>query len=112
MKTFAVVTNEAVQAIRLFLRGHHPERAACIRIDIQSTGCCDASLGLSLDQVRDLDWVQEVDGLTLVIRPEVSQLTGAIHIACAPEENRAGFVITSEKPLNEWQGFGVCSIRT
>jgi Fe-S cluster assembly iron-binding protein IscA len=45
-----------------------------VRIEIQFTGCCDPSLGLIVDAVRESDLVEEVDGLTFVISPETHQL--------------------------------------
>ena len=47
-----------------------------IRIELGSTGCCDASLGLSVDTGHESDLVAEVDGLTFVISPEAHQLVG------------------------------------
>jgi Fe-S cluster assembly iron-binding protein IscA len=82
-----------------------------IRIEIQSTGCCDPSLGLIVDTVRDSDLVEELDGLTFVISPETHQLVGEVRISCADDAGREGFVLTSSKPLSEWDGFATRSIR-
>ncbi len=83
-----------------------------VRVDLHSTGCCDASLGLCLDEIREADLIQEVDGLTFVISPEVYRLAGEVTIACAADKDKTGFVLTSAKPISEWEGFGVCQIRT
>jgi Fe-S cluster assembly iron-binding protein IscA len=81
-----------------------------IRIEIQSTGCCDPSLGLIVDTVRESDLVEELDGLTFVISPETHQLVGEVRISYTDDAGRKGFVLTSSKPLSEWDGFATRSI--
>ena len=81
-----------------------------IRIEIQSAGCCDPSLGLIVDTVRESDLVQELDGLTFVISPETHQLVGEVRISYIDDAGRKGFVLTSSKPLSEWDGFATRSI--
>lgn len=107
---FMSITPEATQAIKLFLAKDGTTDP--IRIDIQSTGCCDASLGLSVDKVFRSDLIQELDGLEFMISLEIHRLVGTVHIDHISEEDKTGFVLTSSKPLNEWEGFGVCAIRT
>ncbi len=99
----------AGQAIRSFLAEKGLKRP--IRIDLQSSGCCDASLGLSVDTVRESDLIQELDGLTFVVSPETHQLVGEVTISYVEDIGRRGFVLTSTKPVSEWDGFGVSSIR-
>ena len=82
-----------------------------IRIDLVSTGCCDPSLGLSVDTVRESDLVEELDGLTFVISPETYDLVGDITISYRDDAGSEGFVLTSSKPVSEWEGFATCSIR-
>jgi Fe-S cluster assembly iron-binding protein IscA len=110
-KTLPVITLEpdAGQAIKSFLA----EQGSWgpIRIDLNSTGCCDVSLGLSVDTVRAADLVQEVDGLQFVMSPETYQLVGEVTISFVDEREKRGFVLFSSKPVSEWDGFGVCSIR-
>jgi len=67
-------------------------------------------LGLSIDNIRESDLIEKVDDLTLVIGPEVYQLAGDITISYTDEIGRKGFILTSEKPLSEWDGLGVCDI--
>jgi Fe-S cluster assembly iron-binding protein IscA len=100
----------AGETIRRLLAGKDLNRP--VRIDLHSTGCCDASLGLCLDEVRKDDLMQEADGLTFVITPEVHKLAGQVTITCADDKDKPGFVLTSTKPISEWQGLGVCHIRT
>jgi Fe-S cluster assembly iron-binding protein IscA len=78
-----------------------------VRIEIQFTGCCDPSLGLMVDKVRESDLVEEVDAVTFVISPETHELAGEVGISCAER----GFVLTPSKPLSEWDGFSTCRIR-
>jgi len=99
----------AGQAIKSFLA--EKGNRGPIRIDLNSTGCCDASLGLSVDQMRASDLVEEVDGLQFVMSPETYQLVGEVTISFVDEREKRGFVLTSSKPVSEWDGFGVCSIR-
>jgi len=82
-----------------------------IRIEIHFTGCCDPSLGLIVDTVRESDLVEQLDGLTFVISPETHQLVGEVRISYTDDAGRKGFALTSSKPLSEWDGFATCSIR-
>ena len=110
-KALPVITLEpgAGQAIKSFLAEQGCQGP--IRIDLNSTGCCDVSLGLSVDTVRAADLVQEVDGLQFVMSPEAYQLVGEVTISFVDEREKRGFVLFSSKPVSEWDGFGVCSIR-
>jgi len=81
-----------------------------IRIEVRSSGCCDPSLVLTVDKVRDSDLIEELDGVTFVMSPETQELVGEVRIACADDAGRRGFVLTSSKPLSEWEGFAVQSI--
>ena len=83
-----------------------------VRIEICSTGCCDASLGLRPDEADATDLVEEVDDLTVFMSPEVYALVGDVFISCADDVGRSGFILTSQHSLNEWQGFAVCNIKT
>jgi len=82
-----------------------------LRIQLQSSGCCDPSLCLEADQIRVSDLVQEVDELMFVISPETYQLVGEVTISYRDEPGRKGFLITSLKPVSEWEGFGVSIIK-
>ena len=98
----------AGQAIKSFLAEKGIQRP--LRIHLQFTGCCDPSLGLSVDSIREPDLIEEVDGLTFVIDPEVYQLVGNITISYIDEIGRKGFILTSDKPVSEWDGLGVSAI--
>ena len=63
-----------------------------------------------MDSIREPDLIEEVDGLTFVIGPEVHQLVGDITISYTDEIGRKGFILTSDKPVSEWDGLGVCAI--
>lgn len=103
------VKKEALQAIKKFLAERDLQKA--IRIHLQSTGCCDASLGLMTDDTRPDDIVQDIQGITFLISPIVSEMAGDITIDYVSEKHQTGFVLTSERPISEWDGFGVCTIR-
>jgi Fe-S cluster assembly iron-binding protein IscA len=99
----------ASQAIRSFLAEKGIQGP--LRIDLRSSGCCDPSLILSVNNVRESDLIQEAEGLTFIMSPEIYQLVGEVTISYADEIGRKGFVLTSEKPISEWDGFGVSIIR-
>ena len=82
-----------------------------IRIELNSSGCCDASLCLLADTMLETDLKMESDGLTFVINPETYQLVGEVTISHVDEMGRKGFVLTSSKPVGEWDGFGVSDIK-
>jgi Fe-S cluster assembly iron-binding protein IscA len=99
----------AGQAIKSFLAKKGLQKP--LRIDLQSCGCCDPALVLSLDPIDETDEIEEVDGLTFAISPEAHRLVGSVTISCREAFGQKGFVLTSSKPLSEWDGFGVNLIR-
>jgi len=82
-----------------------------IRIDLHSTGCCDSSLCLCVDDLRDDDLKEQVENLIFIISPEIYDLVGEVKISLSAEKGKDGFVLSSSKPLNEWEGFGVCQLQ-
>ena len=82
-----------------------------VRIDLRFSGCCDPSLGLLVDTIRESDLVQEVDGLTFVIDLETHELAGEVRVSLADDEERTAFILTSSKPVSEWDGLITCSLR-
>jgi Fe-S cluster assembly iron-binding protein IscA len=98
----------AGRAIRVFLAEKGLERP--VRIELQSSGCCDSLLGLRVDDIREADLIQEADGLTFVMSQETSRLAGEVTISRVDDAGREGFVVTSSNPVSEWAGFGVCQI--
>ncbi|MCX6005457.1 MAG: hypothetical protein NT082_07295, partial [Chloroflexi bacterium] len=99
----------AGRAISSFLNEKNIRRP--LRIDLNFSGCCDASLSLHVDNAREDDLILEVEGLTFVINPETNELAGEITVSHVDEAGRKGFVITSSKPVGEWDGFGVSDIK-
>jgi len=87
------------------------EVAPTIRIDLRFNGCCDASLGLCADTASENDLSEQLDGLTFIIDRETYQLTGDITISYVSQEGGQGYVITSNKPVSEWEGFAVTDIK-
>ena len=98
----------AGEAIRSFLDARG--RRQPIRIELQSSGCCDSSLMLRVDEIRPGDLVEEQEELTLVISAETNRLVGDVTISYREDDGRKGFVLTSVKPVSEWSGFGVSVI--
>jgi hypothetical protein len=45
------------------------------------------------------------------IDPETQQLVGEVSIACKEDEGRDVFLLTSSKPVSEWDGLLTCSLR-
>ncbi len=80
-----------------------------IRIELQFTGCCDPSLGLLLDDARETDFVEEIDGLTFVIDRQAQELAGEIRIAYKPDAQ--SFVLTSDHTIGEWDGMITTTLR-
>ena len=99
---------KAGQAIKTFFAEKEFQRP--LRIQLQSSGCCDPSLCLSVDNIQKPDLIQEVEGLTFIMSPEIHELVGEVTIAFTDEIGRKGFVLTSSKPVSEWEGWGVSSI--
>jgi len=93
------------RAIGSFMNEKNIQRP--LRVDLNFSGCCDASLCLRVDDALENDVVSEIEGLTFVISPEIYELTGEISISYVNEQGRKGFVIKSSKPVSEWEGFGV-----
>jgi Fe-S cluster assembly iron-binding protein IscA len=82
-----------------------------LRIEVQFTGCCGPSLGLMIDKVLESDLVEDLEGLTFVISPETHELVGEVRISCTDDPEREEFVLSSSKPISEWDGFAASSIR-
>jgi Fe-S cluster assembly iron-binding protein IscA len=75
------------------------------------TGCCDATLGLRVDDICETDLSIDVEGLTFIMDPEVYRLAGGVTIAYVEEEGKRGFLLTSERPISEWEGLGASDIQ-
>ena len=97
------------RAIGSFMNEKNVQRP--LRIDLNFSGCCDASLCLRADDALENDMAFEIEGLTFVISPELHELTGEIIVSHVNEQGRKGFVIKSSKPVSEWAGFGVSDIK-
>ncbi len=103
------ITPHALDAIGLFLV--QKGISGGIRIQLQSTGCCDASLGLMIDDPKDTDMKEDIEDVIFIISPELYDLTGDIIISYSTDGYMPGFVVISENPVSEWAGFGVCQIK-
>jgi Fe-S cluster assembly iron-binding protein IscA len=99
----------AGQAASRFLKEKGISRP--LRIDLRFTGCCDASLGLRVDDISTSDLYVAVEGLTFIVDLDVYLLVGGVTITYVEDEGRTGFLLTSEKPVSEWEGLGVSNIQ-
>jgi Fe-S cluster assembly iron-binding protein IscA len=99
------------EAIKSFFVDNGFEGPLSIRIDIRSTGCCDPSLGLSLDSPGETDLIEVSEGLIFTMNPEIYRLTGDVTISYSEGSATRGFVIRSRKPVSEWDGFGTTCIQ-
>lgn len=79
-----------------------------VRVVIASSGCCDAALGLRLEPAASDDVLCQSHGLNLALAKRAADLAGLVRIDLA--DGGEGFVITSAKPLGEWDGFGACQV--
>ena len=66
---------------------------------------------MRVDNISETDFTLEIDSLTLIINPEIYELTGEVTISYVDEMKRKGFRLTSSKPVGEWDGFGVSDIK-
>jgi hypothetical protein len=44
--------------------------------------------------------------------PDTYKLVGNVSISYVDDAPKKGFILTSSKPLNEWEGFAACNIKT
>lgn len=110
-QTIAAITADAaaIAAIKSFLAEAGARGA--VRVELASSGCCDASLALRVDTARESDHLEEIDGVTFVIDRETLEIVGEVRISHADGE-RKGFVVTSSNPISEWDGFAPTGITT
>jgi Fe-S cluster assembly iron-binding protein IscA len=100
----------AVEVLRQFMQDKDNHRV--IRINLSFKGCCDPALELCLDSRTEQDLICSQDGITLVMSPETYETAGSVSVSYMAETGRTGFAISSRKPISEWDGFGVCQIRS
>lgn len=101
------LTQAAVQAIK--------EQVAApgethLRVRLQSAGCCDPVLALLIDEPAADDQRTTIDEINLLVDPHTAETCGTINIDYSEKSWAQGFVITSQKPLSEWQGMAACNI--
>ena len=100
----------AIEAIRKELQ--RKGLPLTLRIEIRSTGCCDASLSLISNTAEESDLIESMEDLTIRMSPSTYELVGTVSISYVDDAQKKGFVLTSSKPLNEWEGFAACNIKT
>lgn len=103
------IEGTALQSIKDFLAVKGSQGP--VRIELCFTGCCDPSLGLRIDTATEADLVHEEEGVTFIISMETYELAGDITISSRDDAGKKCFVVTSSKPISEWDGFGACEIK-
>ena len=68
-------------------------------------------LGMIADTAEESDLIDEIDGLTILMRPALYAQVGEVSIFCAEDPEKNEFILVSDKPLSEWEGFGSSNIR-
>ncbi|MBI9078063.1 MAG: hypothetical protein JEZ02_21880 [Desulfatibacillum sp.] len=102
------IDNATLAVIQKFLSDQNLD--PWVRVEIQFTGCCDASLGLVADKTRETDLSEKHGDVWMVMDPDTYQTVGMVSITHTKEEYQDGFFLKSERPLNEWAGFAPCAI--
>lgn len=102
------IDSKAVQKIQRFLT--QKKQAGCVRVEIRSSGCCDAALALVVQDALETDIVEQYNGLHIALPVEIHQVVGSITISSSDDDASDDFFLTSEKPFSEWSGFAPCSI--
>ena len=100
---------DAARAIKSFLTENGIQKP--IRIDLCFKGCCDPTLELRVDNAVRHDLCFDLEGLKFIISPETHELVGAVTISHVDEKGKKGFIVTSSRPMSEWDGFGVCNLK-
>jgi len=107
--SFVILEIKAAAELKRFLAEREIQQL--IRIELQFSGCCDPALGLRADQMLETDLIQELDGLQFAIDRKTFALVGNVRIGYKKSSENAGFTLTSDQPVSEWEGFGVCQVR-
>jgi Fe-S cluster assembly iron-binding protein IscA len=107
-QTMIVVTEAAREQLAARARERGIDRP--LRVRLQFAGCCDPTLGLGLDQAREDDHVLNVGALTLVMDPKTAETAGEVTVDWVDRGWERGFVLTSQKPLSEWEGLTLCAV--
>ena len=83
-----------------------------IRVNTAFKGCGDPSLELRMGTPMKGDLQCTVDGLHFLMQPGVFDLTGKVTVSTGNGLDPEKFILTSVKPLSEWDGFGECGIQS
>jgi len=95
------LTDSAKEDLTAFFSNKPPSP---IRVQLAPGGCMGPKLAVDLDEQRDTDQVQKIDGLTFVIDAELQARIGRVTI----DVDYTGFCITSERQPNEPCSGGDC----
>lgn len=84
------ITDSAKQMIEeIFAK----QNAKNIRVYSLGGGCCGPQVGLSLDEPKETDEVQAINGIQVAIDPEVSAAVAEVTLDKQESEQGAGFAL-------------------
>lgn len=92
-------TQEARQKLIEYLETNTIDSA--VRVFASPGGCSGVSLAMALDEKRPGDKEFTHDGLTFLIEKQLLVKSGGIKIDYVEQGMKSGFIVTSEKPLND-----------
>ena len=104
------VAPDTVEAIKAWSASNDIRGA--LRLQVQTSGCCEPILAASFDEIREDDLVEDIDGLQIAIDPSTYRITGEICIELAEEESSPPLLkLSPNLPLSEWSGFLITPIK-
>jgi iron-sulfur cluster assembly accessory protein len=95
------VTEKASETIKAFMSERDLDSP--LRVYLQQ-GCGGAQLVLGVDNAKDSDEQQEVDGLTYLVDKDLYDQVGEVKLDFVDDGVRQGLLISSEKPLPQMEG--------
>jgi iron-sulfur cluster assembly protein len=91
------VTETAQEKLTEYLRDQALDSP--IRVYLAQGGCAGSALALALDETRDGDESFQTGGLTFLVARDLFTTLGALKVDFHSLNGRAGFLVSSEKPL-------------
>ncbi|GAA0766357.1 HesB-like protein [Clostridium subterminale] len=89
------ISDKATTEFLQFLKDNEVT-ADTVRIHFAGMGCSGAVFNLVLDEKKDSDNIEVVEGLTFLVDKGVTEQFGELTILCADENGRGGFSIEPE----------------
>lgn len=98
------VSENAFKEFKKFLE-ENDVKTDVIRIHLAGMGCGGPAFNLVLDEKKEEDNVEVMDGLTFLVDKNVTEQFGELSLLCADENGMGGFSIETEKRVEG----GCCS---